>query len=250
MDFRYLSAAQMAGLTDGLLKDQGAALASHPQLAWMIPNLAAAHGRILALKDLEKSEYTLSSLTAALEEQDGLFDERVRTMWYALEAAWRNGQCKRPMDDDRQKRLLAARDRLLPEGLYTTRRDYSHEVDLCRHAAAALDAPMRALLASVHVDDTHALAVTEAWIGTGDTLGELLRQRDLLQAGVAQAQGLKEAKADWSEAVNLMLDVLDRGGLAQDVVVRLKAPFTEAVERDHERRQRRAHEDEGARAHG
>jgi hypothetical protein len=167
-----------------------------PLLALPFPDSEKAHNGIVSLRTKEPPK-----IRAILQKEgdlDARHDDLVRGIHGAMTAM-------APLTADREK-LLAVRDKLLPDGLSHTELSYRGEAGHCAVIASQLDDAMKARLRAITIHKKTLLDLATVWLDTGSQLGQLEDERARLTEGAPSlGADMQKARLEWMRVMKALM---------------------------------------------
>jgi len=113
--------------------------------------------------------------------------------------------------------LLGIRDLVFPEGLRHTQESYRAQAGNAKRVEVQLTAEQHTRLEAVGVGSTHADALVQRWIDTGNQLGEVQRERARLREPDPEGPtNLNEVRFPWIRVVNAFITLAELVGLSEE----------------------------------
>ena len=199
MALKWLTAEEMVAISSGLIgagEPGRTAMEKIPLLALPFPDSEKAHNGIVSLRTKEPPK-----IRAILQKEgdlDARHDDLVRGIHGAMTAM-------APLTADREK-LLAVRDKLLPDGLSHTELSYRGEAGHCAVIASQLDDAMKARLRAITIHKKTLLDLATVWLDTGSQLGQLEDERARLTEGAPSlGADMQKARLEWMRVMKALM---------------------------------------------
>jgi len=187
------------------------------------------------------NEAKAAEITEALEDVDDRHDWTVRALWDGMNSAINRLRARRPVPTLDISRLLALRDKVLPNGTSAVQRAYPEEASAARRAMDGLDEQDRHLLGTIpSFPEGSQLDVGQERAVFGLELEELGKRRSVLLGGSSGKKKEYEARLAGWQVIDLVLRALEDAAAPIETLTALRQPALDQIRNAERRADQRA----------
>lgn len=200
------------------------ALEKWPRGKLLLPFIESAHGDLFAAAQIDKAEAERDAeLREAATEANATHDRKYRAAWFGL-----TGAAEGSDDPALSRRVLAVRDKLMPDGLEVVLWAYGAKAVNAQHASERLASADPEVIRKCSAAPGVPLEKTlRQWIDAGERLGEV--EADRREAGAPTEAKTHAARIAWVKVARQMESDAEFDGLDAESAEVILGPMRREV---------------------
>ena len=238
MGMNVLPMTILRQLFTGFVQDQRSLLETDPLTRAYLPTLQDSQDQLTAYFSENGKAKAARVLREASTAADATHDGLLTLLWQLLQTELASLRLEGSTSEVALTRLEAVISVLFPDGMGQINKSYLQEASEAPLFFSALSDSQRALLSEISYRGRTALDLTHKWVVTAERLGDLVRQRAVIEGGDTIDEGQIDGPTARALAIRRMrylMETLKQCGLSPQVQAIIRNPVLSAIA-EHERR--------------